>query len=513
MALPSNVSICEITGEFARAIIDGSDPDRDPDAVPLPGLVVRFTADLNPYLVRNAVSKKIIVVDPIVATTNAAGVLVGPDGQPGVRVVASDDPDIEPTGWTYRVEISGTDFPSSRFSFTAPSGATVDLAAVVPLPPSPGAQIPQWQAVVTTVTDLRTDAVAAAVEAVAAKEAVEQVVATNDGIMTAVAEDEGTAFRAALSTTMVQEGTNANGPIVEYNDERYAPYAQGRIVTVDYTSTSVVTLPEGCLYFDVTLIGAGGGGGSGRRGAAGTTRNGGGSGGSGAVAPPTRIMAADCPTGQITVTIGGGGAGGTARTADNSDGVPGAQGGNTDVTTVIGGSTATLIRAWGGGAGQGGTNSSGSGGIGGVGPIPGADGAAASNSGGPGGSGNPATNLGTGSGGAGGGISAADVAANGGPGGGARALGQAVAPNGGGVAGGAAPANAFRAHAATPFGGGGGGGAASTTGAAQQGGSSSAYGAGGSGGGASVNGNNSGAGRNGAPGWARIVFTIGGVLT
>lgn len=202
MALPSNVSICEITGEFARAIIDGSDPDRDPDAVPLPGLVVRFTADLNPYLVRNAVSKKIIVVDPIVATTNAAGVLVGPDGQPGVRVVASDDPDIEPTGWTYRVEISGTDFPSSRFSFTAPSGATVDLAAVVPLPPSPGAQIPQWQAVVTTVTDLRTDAVAAAVEAVAAKEAVEQVIATNDGIMTAVAEDEGTAFRAALSTTI-----------------------------------------------------------------------------------------------------------------------------------------------------------------------------------------------------------------------------------------------------------------------------------------------------------------------
>lgn len=174
MALPGNVGICEVNGTFIRGVADGSDPDRDPDGVPVVGMQIMFTPDLKPAIVKNETGGVTIILDPVPATTDENGVLIGPDGEPGVRLIASDDPDLNPNGWTWRATLSGAGIPSVQTSFVAPAGGTVDFESIVPVPANPGNQIPQWQAVVTTVTDAKSEAVAAKLEAVEAAASVQR---------------------------------------------------------------------------------------------------------------------------------------------------------------------------------------------------------------------------------------------------------------------------------------------------------------------------------------------------
>lgn len=161
MGLPANVNFCNVTGRFIRAVGDGPDEGREPDGVPVSGLSVVFTATLNPPIVRNLAESVSIVIDPITCTTDASGYLLGPDGTPGVMLVASDDTDLDPHGWTWTATVSGGTFPRISTTFVAPVDGSVDLATVVPVPPNPGSQISQWQAVVTTTTTARDEAVAA----------------------------------------------------------------------------------------------------------------------------------------------------------------------------------------------------------------------------------------------------------------------------------------------------------------------------------------------------------------
>lgn len=167
MALPANVNFCYVTARFIRAVADGVDGGFEPDGIPLSGLTVRFASSLAPAVVRNtAISPPVtIVIDPITCTTDADGVLLGPAGGSGVMLVASNDADLSPNGWTYSVTVSGPSFPSISFSFTAPVGGTIDLSTVIPVPSSPGTEIAAWQAVVSQVTAARDQAIAAAEEA------------------------------------------------------------------------------------------------------------------------------------------------------------------------------------------------------------------------------------------------------------------------------------------------------------------------------------------------------------
>lgn len=162
MPMPSNVDYCTVTGRFLSAVGDGADADRLPDGVPVAGLTITFTSSLNPPVVRNAADAVTIVIDKVVCTTDANGYLLGPDGTPGVMLVASDDPDLDPHGWTWKADVAGaTSFPRITTTFVAPSGGAVDLATVIPVPSSPGAQISQWQAVVTQATTARDETFAA----------------------------------------------------------------------------------------------------------------------------------------------------------------------------------------------------------------------------------------------------------------------------------------------------------------------------------------------------------------
>lgn len=161
MALPSNVNFCNVTGRFLRAVADTSDPGREPDGIPIGGLTVVFTAGLAPSIVRNSGEKVSIVIDPITCTTDAEGVLTGPDGTPGVMLVASEDEDLDPHGWTWTATISGPTMQKIATTFTTPVDGEIDLATVIPVPPNPGSQISQWQTVVESATKLRDEAEAA----------------------------------------------------------------------------------------------------------------------------------------------------------------------------------------------------------------------------------------------------------------------------------------------------------------------------------------------------------------
>lgn len=187
MALPTNISFGTVIGRFMRAVIDSTDPDRDPDGIPLSGLVIRFTPSQQVFKnLTDSFGPVTIVADPIVATTGENGEVIGPDGLPGIRLVATDDPDLIPTGWTWGVSISGGNLPGAiSFSMALPSNSTVDLTTVVPIPSNPGEELAAWLAAVQA-----TEAAAAAVQS---------VVATNDGIMTAVAADSESAFSAQLT--------------------------------------------------------------------------------------------------------------------------------------------------------------------------------------------------------------------------------------------------------------------------------------------------------------------------
>lgn len=165
MALPANVDTCQIVGRFMRAVVDGTDPDTDPDGIPVEGLRVEFTASVP--VVRNVAAAVTIFLDKITCTTDADGVLVS-DGQPGVFLVASDDPDLDPRGWTYKVTLSAPSISQLSFSFVAPAGGVLDLTTVVPVPQNPGQTLDAW---LQAVADARAAADAAADSAAEAQSA------------------------------------------------------------------------------------------------------------------------------------------------------------------------------------------------------------------------------------------------------------------------------------------------------------------------------------------------------
>lgn len=110
------------------------------------------------------------------------------------------------------------------------------------------------------------------------------------------------------------------------------------------TSFSFV-MPPGYKQLFVDLVGAGGGGGSGARGAAAQNRSGGGPGGAaGRMQKTLSNIVAGTTT---TITVGAGGTGGAVNTVDSGTGINGVAGGNTTF--------GTLLTAFGGNVGQGGS--------------------------------------------------------------------------------------------------------------------------------------------------------------
>ncbi|KAB1647459.1 hypothetical protein F8O06_02665 [Pseudoclavibacter sp. CFCC 14310] len=156
MALPSNVGFGTVTGRFIRATADStSDSDSDPDGVPLDGLKIVFRSSISRAKDSTATPPVTIIFDTVQAVTDADGVLTDPDGNASIRLIATDDPDLQPSGWTWTATITGPTIGTISTTFTLSEGQTIDLTTVIEVPASPGKDLPAWQAAVDAVEAAR----------------------------------------------------------------------------------------------------------------------------------------------------------------------------------------------------------------------------------------------------------------------------------------------------------------------------------------------------------------------
>lgn len=143
MALPSNVNYGTVVGQFLLAYADGTDPDLFPDGVPAKGSIY-FRPSPAKLLDASSTPNPVTILPAVVeATLDSEGYVFGPDGTRGITLVATDDADLNPTGWTWTAEFRLTDqddVPVSvaSYSFQLPSDTTVDLTTLSPVPDANG---------------------------------------------------------------------------------------------------------------------------------------------------------------------------------------------------------------------------------------------------------------------------------------------------------------------------------------------------------------------------------------
>ena len=127
MTLPSDVSTGTVTISI-RTIGLVSQEDLSPESTPVVGRVT-FTPSPEYFMHPG---------EGMVFSTSAQTVFLGSDGDATVVLMATDDPDVQPTNWTYLVTflLEGLKIPS--FHMSVPSGSTQDLASVIPVPQSDG---------------------------------------------------------------------------------------------------------------------------------------------------------------------------------------------------------------------------------------------------------------------------------------------------------------------------------------------------------------------------------------
>ena len=259
MALPSNVSFGTVVGRFMRAVADGPDTGRDPDGIPLAGLTVKFIPSVDRFKNATATPPVMIVADPITAATDADGYLIDAEGEQGIRLLATDDEDLNPTGWTWGVAISGTGFRTVSFSFALPTDGTVDLATVIPVPGNPGQAMQDWLAAVEASQTAAADALVARDEAVAAKDAAEAVPAQVDTAMAAQASDPESEFSTVLTHTIAKEvqpvadavvATAVAGEDIPGKVAIAIAAQAGKIIQGVGMPNGVVTAAPGTLYVD-----------------------------------------------------------------------------------------------------------------------------------------------------------------------------------------------------------------------------------------------------------------------
>jgi len=168
MTLPGNVGYGTVTWHALAATGDSADPDSAPDGVPLVGLAVTFRASVQVCKNPTADPPVTILLQTVQATTDASGQLVDAvTGAPGVVLVATDDEDLQPHGWTWTATIQSAQVSPITCTFALPAGGTVDLTTVVPVASNPGESLSAWLAAVAQAEAARDAAVLSAASAAA----------------------------------------------------------------------------------------------------------------------------------------------------------------------------------------------------------------------------------------------------------------------------------------------------------------------------------------------------------
>jgi hypothetical protein len=124
MSIPSAIPTVRVTAEY-----------NGPDGRALKGTVTFSGPPLLTFPESN-----LFIAGPVVATLNELGQIVDADGNIGVRLPATDSPDMNPSGWTYTVKETLTGVTGSRtYSMVLPKDTldnVVDLADVAPADPT-----------------------------------------------------------------------------------------------------------------------------------------------------------------------------------------------------------------------------------------------------------------------------------------------------------------------------------------------------------------------------------------
>ena len=154
MTIPAGFG--RVTGTLLRTVKVGGDP------TPIANARVRFRAKASRVLEGGTV----YVADNVDCTTDSRGLLLGPDGEPNVILLASDG-NSEPKGFTWRVTVYSPTLKTTSWDIMVPEGVDTELAEATPVPENIGGAILEWQRV-------RDDAEAAAVRAEAAAVRAEQ---------------------------------------------------------------------------------------------------------------------------------------------------------------------------------------------------------------------------------------------------------------------------------------------------------------------------------------------------
>jgi hypothetical protein len=143
MALPTNVNYGTVVGQFLLAYADSSDVDLYPDGVPAKGSIFFRPSPIKLLDALSSPNPVTILPAVVEATLDSEGYLCGYGTTRGIRLVATDDSDMNPVDWTWTVEFRLTDqddvpVPLPSFSIELPVDSTVDLTTVSPVPSANG---------------------------------------------------------------------------------------------------------------------------------------------------------------------------------------------------------------------------------------------------------------------------------------------------------------------------------------------------------------------------------------
>ena len=132
--LPSNLSYGTVVGRFLLAYADGIDEDLNPDGAAakgsiflIPSIIILKDATATP-------SPVTIIPTSIECALDAEGYLLSPAGQQGVRLLAANDVDGNPTGWTWTARYQLTDQSDTPIRgipdqvISVPAGQNIDLS-------------------------------------------------------------------------------------------------------------------------------------------------------------------------------------------------------------------------------------------------------------------------------------------------------------------------------------------------------------------------------------------------
>lgn len=135
---PQGLGYGRVTGTLVDGLQDGTDSDKAPDLEGATGLTVVFRPTA-PVIRFKGEPPLTVLPRTVKVKLGTDGVLRGEDGTPGVVLLATDGPLIDPSEWVWEVEITGRrDLDIAPFYMALPKDTTVDLSQAAPVDAQPG---------------------------------------------------------------------------------------------------------------------------------------------------------------------------------------------------------------------------------------------------------------------------------------------------------------------------------------------------------------------------------------